>query len=402
LLLPMVMRADPSLSGTNNNNKSELAELKKKYMNSVLSNRIMETGDTCHFVNSTTEEDSHLLLSCDKRADAMMLHTLIEVDKTNDIIPKLVRGLLASRVKGKWGSTQENVFVLVALSRYFKTYEGTAPDFVSNLWLGNLYLGQDKYSGYSTSYKLVNLPMKYMVSKISGTDTKGKKGKGKKGKESDNTATTTATDEEARKDLIVESRGKTGRLYYRIGMNFAKKDSVIAAADKGFHITRQYVSADNDPTAVVVKNDDKSGVARYTMKAGARIKVIVKFRVTTGRHHIAVVDYLPAGLEILNSAVAGTDMAGLSRTEDAAGKKQEEDFWSWYRRSRNWWDHENLRDERAEAFARFVNAGEYSYIYFARATTEGEFIVPPAKAEEMYSPDVYGRTDSCFVAVTRV
>jgi len=27
----------------------------------------------------------------------------------------------------------------------------------------------------------------------------------------------------------------------------------------------------------------------------------------------------------------------------------------------------------------------------ARATTPGEFVVPPPKAEEMYSPEVFGR-----------
>jgi alpha-2-macroglobulin len=35
----------------------------------------------------------------------------------------------------------------------------------------------------------------------------------------------------------------------------------------------------------------------------------------------------------------------------------------------------------------------------ARATTPGTFIVPPAKAEEMYSPEVFGRSGSDWVVV---
>jgi uncharacterized protein YfaS (alpha-2-macroglobulin family) len=35
----------------------------------------------------------------------------------------------------------------------------------------------------------------------------------------------------------------------------------------------------------------------------------------------------------------------------------------------------------------------------ARATTPGEFVVPPAKAEEMYSPEVFGRSGSDRVVI---
>jgi len=35
----------------------------------------------------------------------------------------------------------------------------------------------------------------------------------------------------------------------------------------------------------------------------------------------------------------------------------------------------------------------------ARATTPGTFVVPPAKAEEMYSPEVFGRSASDLVIV---
>ncbi|MFC2055179.1 hypothetical protein ACFLV7_12935 [Chloroflexota bacterium] len=35
----------------------------------------------------------------------------------------------------------------------------------------------------------------------------------------------------------------------------------------------------------------------------------------------------------------------------------------------------------------------------ARATTPGNFVVPPAKAEEMYSPEVFGRSGSDWVIV---
>ena len=56
-----------------------------------------------------------------------------------------------------------------------------------------------------------------------------------------------------------------------------------------------------------------------------------------------------------------------------------------------WFEHQNLRDDRAEAFTTNLPAGVHTYSYLARATTPGLFIVPPPRAEEMYSPETFGR-----------
>jgi uncharacterized protein YfaS (alpha-2-macroglobulin family) len=60
---------------------------------------------------------------------------------------------------------------------------------------------------------------------------------------------------------------------------------------------------------------------------------------------------------------------------------------------------QNLRDERVECFAAKLEANTYVYEYTARATTPGRFIVPPAKIEEMYDPDVFGQSSSDVVLV---
>ena len=59
----------------------------------------------------------------------------------------------------------------------------------------------------------------------------------------------------------------------------------------------------------------------------------------------------------------------------------------------------NLRDERAEAFTSYLWEGAYEYVYICRATTPGQFVVPPAKAEEMYTPETFGRSGSDKVRV---
>ena len=41
----------------------------------------------------------------------------------------------------------------------------------------------------------------------------------------------------------------------------------------------------------------------------------------------------------------------------------------------------------------------YRFRYLARATSPGSFVVPPSRAEEMYAPEVFGRTSASAVNV---
>ena len=57
------------------------------------------------------------------------------------------------------------------------------------------------------------------------------------------------------------------------------------------------------------------------------------------------------------------------------------------------------RDERVEAFTSTLWPGVHNYSYMTTATTPGVFVVPPAKAEEMYAPETFGRSASDKVIV---
>lgn len=69
--------------------------------------------------------------------------------------------------------------------------------------------------------------------------------------------------------------------------------------------------------------------------------------------------------------------------------------WPWW----SWYEHENLGDDRVEAVAGYLPGGIYEYDYIARATTPGEFVVPPTRAEQIYAPEVFGRSASTTVVV---
>jgi uncharacterized protein YfaS (alpha-2-macroglobulin family) len=325
---------------SDSNAKNELALLRR-----ALDNRATETAGTAHFASSYEEGGAYLVLHSDRRADGLLLEGLIRDQPNSTLIPKLVRGLLAHRTAGRWSNTQENAWVLLALDRYFRTFEKKTPDFVARAWLGDQLVGEHAFRGRTTDRLQTEVPMQYLM-------------------------------QQKASDLILAKEGE-GRLYYRIGLRYAPADLKLAAKNRGFEVERRYEAID-DP-----KDVSRDADGTWRIKAGARVRILITMTATGRRYHVALVDPLPAGLEPLNPALGMSDAPIDQRP-----------WWMW-----RWYEHQNLRDERAEAFTSLLDAGVHGYAYVARATTVGTFVAPPAVAEEMYAPETFGRSGTDRVVV---
>jgi alpha-2-macroglobulin len=321
----------------------------EKYRSRLLQeaqNRVTETGKNAHFITGYTDGD-YVMLHSDRRADAIWLDALLNIDRDNTLIPKLASGLLDHRKNGRWLSTQENAFVLIALDTYFQQYEKEIPDFVSRVWLGNRVSLPHGFKGRSTESTLLDVPMNEL---------------------------------DGEENLIIEKNGR-GRMYYRIGMTYVPASLHLEAENRGFTVMRRYTGVDD---AEDVWQDDRG---TWHVKAGARVKVELTMVAPERRYHVALVDELPAGLEPVNPALA---VDRKRQPENSGGPAAALGRYWWWQRP--WFEHQNLRDERVEAFTSLLWDGVYTYSYEAKATTPGEFVAPPATVHEMYSPETFGRS----------
>lgn len=316
-------------------------------------NRVAETAAGAHFVTAY-DDGAQVLLHSDRRADGIALEALIEARPKSDLVAKVTRGLLDHRTKGHWGSTQENAFILLALDRYFRVYEKETPDFVARVWLGDGYVGDHAFRGRTTERVHFEVPMGVL------------------------------TESPGPEPLVLQRDGAAGRLYWRAGLRYAPKRLSLEPADYGFAVERQYEAID-DPRDVT-RGDDGT----WRIRAGARVRVRVTMVAPMRRYHVALVDPLPAGLEVQNPELATTGTLPQDPNDTQAP------YWWWWR---TWYEHENLRDDRVEAFASLLWDGVFDYTYVARATTPGRYVVPPAKAEEMYHPETFGRSGTDRVVI---
>ncbi|KAG2394211.1 hypothetical protein C9374_003975 [Naegleria lovaniensis] len=331
-------------------NRSNITSTVSEILNYMLM-RVNETPQTANFVTKYGDDVTakQIMLHSDRKVDGICLEALITIAPKNDLIAKVVKGLLAHKKKGRWGNTQENVFILLALNTYFHVFEGVTPQFVVKMWLGDDFCGEQQFHGRNKDENMLTIPMKQL-------------------------------DEDASKTLVISKEGP-GRLYYRLAMDYAPKNLLLPPLDYGFQIQRTYEGVTNPSHAQFDKEQNC-----WKFKAGEMIRVKINFTTTSRRYHVALVDFLPGGLEALNPELKGAPQAAQQRTSSC--------WWNW-----PWYEHQNIRDERVEAFSSLVWEGSHSFNYIARATSIGSFVIPPTKAEEMYSPEIFGRSSTMFAQV---
>ena len=320
----------------------------------TFANRVTETPGAASFTTGFDESAAALVLASDRRTDGIILKALLTERPVSDLIPKIVTGLIGNQVKGRWNNVQENGFILLAMKHYFDTFEATTPAFVARAWLGDTYATEHAHQGRSVDGVHTLVPM-----------------------------TELAGDPD-----IVLSKDGAGRLYYRLGLRYAPDDLALDARDEGFVVDRTY-EATGDADDVTRDAD-----GTWHIKPGATVRVRLTLVADSQRTNMALVDPLPAGLEIVNPALSASPRIPPEEpTEDDDGPIP----LTWF--GSTWFDHQNLRDDRAEAYSSYLPAGTYEYTYIVRATTLGTFITPPTKAEEIYSPEVFGRTSTDVVVV---
>jgi len=197
--------------------------------------------------------------------------------------------------------------------------------------------------------------------------------------------------------LDLDAVGPGEPVYYYLTLQEVPKAQPVRPDDQGIQVERWYERlTDGKPTVSVAE--------------GELIRVRVRVTVPSERHLVLLDDALPAGLEAVDlslrtvGGVPGPGVDSAASEPADQGEGGETGFrWAFGSWDAGWWspfDHRELRDDRVVYFATVLWPGSYSATYVARATTPGVFVRPPAHAEEMYNPAVFGRSDGGVFTVT--
>ncbi|MDZ7337178.1 MAG: MG2 domain-containing protein [candidate division KSB1 bacterium] len=319
-----------------------LAKDHQQALADFLQNAIRVDPTTAHFEEERPEELVWIFHS-DVRTTAVILEALLETRGGFPLDDKAVAWLLEQRKNGPWRTTQENVFALMALARYFAIYEKDVPNFKALLRVGERTLLSETFAGRELSLRRATLGLDEFP--------KGK-----------------------RVPVDVEKSG-TGQLYYGLRMNYFPA-AAPSTRDQGITVLKTITPL-------------SGRTAGLTFAPGALLKVELKVITAQGRPFVVVDDPLPAGLEAVNVTL---ETASAEAAQFAGSGIGESSRWGEF-------DHVELRDDRVVLFANYLRAGVHTYTYLARATTVGDFGMPSTYAGQMYEPEVFGTLAGARVTV---
>jgi len=309
-----------------------------------LLNKIKITPAEAHF-EEEDEAGLRWIYSSNARTTAVILQALLESGSDHPSLPAVVKWLIAKRKMGCWQSTQENFFVFYALNDFSSSVQKVKPDFKAEISLAKTTLLQETFRAATQTAK-ASLPL-----------TEFKPGK--------------------ELPLKIEKKGE-GVLYYGARLTYAPSRK-LEPRDEGFAIYKKIESLDGKPLESV--------------KAGTLIVVTLQVVVPKESLYVVIHDPLPAGFEAVNSSF-------LTESEEKERKLAE------LEEAENgpWWEgfnHIELYDDRVLLFADSLRAGIHTHRYLARALTFGQFLLPGTKAEEMYAPEVFGRSAEQSVKIVK-
>ena len=334
----------------------------------------------------SSEMEDYFSLQSPIRSTAIALYSLLHINENHILIPKLVKFILSERRNGIWRNTQENFFALFALQKYFLLREKEVPNFQSRVWLDHLFIGRVNVDHRSLSSLLLSLPLHLLPENNNNNNNIN-----------NNNKLNNSEKEEGRRELYIEKEGE-GRMYYNITMTYARKELIFQPIERGFCLSRKYFLFNSDLSSTPLdhsfslENNNLNLDRNFDLHLdqqkeiffcpiNTKIKIELEISSLTRNYNIVLVDYLPAGFEVIN-----VNIDSFSSSSDQFHQSND-------------WDHVNYRNERVEAFLGISRKGVRKFSYLVRAITRGKFLIPSASVEEMYSPELFARSSSSLIVI---
>ena len=318
-----------------------------------------ETPSEVHF--QEVEEGSDVeTWSSDARTTAIALLVMADDDPGHPYVGKMARWIASARDKaGQYRNTQESAFSLMALAELLRTKEKDVPDFAADVALGGEPLARETFRGRSLEARRTARPLADLLALRGETP-------------------------------LTFSKQGAGVLYYSASLRYAPRRIDLAPLDRGIAVQRWF--------------ETSNGAKATSFKAGDVLRLKVRLATPAERRFVAVSVPLPAGLEVVDPSFATTARrlppAAEQAEEPPSGDEDEESAESpWGESFWSPWTHEEMRDDRVLAFADELPVGTHTLTVVLRATTAGTFQLPSARAEEMYTPEVFGRSEGGVLVV---
>jgi alpha-2-macroglobulin len=316
--------------------------LGRKLLDPTVTNSIVLTG-VSGYASLPGPGPSELLRS--RTGDtALVVRALAVAWPDHPALGRLVRGLLSSRRNGRYSTTHEAAWALLALDEVRRTGSTSTgpipPDLSAHVWLDESLVAESSLRGRTIRVARAELPLARLLSAPGGR---------------------------------LGFQGDGGPLFYQAILRTTPRSLPTEPMSHGLSVERALARATYD-------GDRQRAASSFTVGDWVELSAIVTTVVP--REQVAIVLPLPAGLEAVDPLHATTARLALP---PVIGERHVSEV--------------QRHDDRIELFVDSLPAGASRFSELARATMAGDFVLPPATAQCLYSADVQARTATARVTV---
>lgn len=306
-------------------------------------------------------------------AYASAIQLYVELDPTDRIIDKLLFTLLLEQKAGYWQNTATTARVFEAI----------------RVLIEERHLNELELTGY------VTLKTGTEENCILQKEFKGAGSKAANKIVSFDSAELKSIERNKPFEIEFTKDGK-GFLYYMAKMSYAIPDELYASRDEGFEVTQ--VISDEDGNIIKPISEDSSVVILDSGKLYT-VETTVSYR--QPRWYGALRVPVPSGVEIVDTSLstgASKNTSGDVDTRNHVGGYD-------YSYDDYWWDdfypvtNSYYKDNEACFFSNYLYGSTWKNTITIRAVRKGVYPTPPAHAECMYEPEIFGRTDGYLYIV---
>jgi alpha-2-macroglobulin len=308
--------------------------------------QLSATGASWHEVDT-----DYWTLNTDIRTTSIVLAAFARLDPEQPLLPEVVRWLMHARQAGRWSTTQENAWAIIALTDWLAASGELDGDYEWTALLNGAELGRGVVTPATVADRFEL-----------------------------RTAVADLVRDQSNLLQINRSNG-SGQLYYTTHLRYYLDALAIDARDRGIVVDRRF---------------ERDGQRVDTAKVGDVISVTVTIVAPTDLYQVLIETPIPAGTEPIDVSLATTsnEFGGPELQPTMDGNTEGKIGWQFWTPT-----YTDLRDDRVALFATHLRAGTYEFTFQVRASVPGEYRVLPVYAEMMYFNEVWGRSAGSLFTV---
>ncbi len=305
---------------------------------------------------------SYINMATPISTSAIVVYALAQLDADSPLLVDAMRYLMANRLAdGTWGSTYSTAWTVMAAAEYVRETGELAGNFAFSADLNNLTLASGQAEGLGVPV-VAAVPLSQLY-------------------------------QDAPNALNVQREAGGGRLYYTAALKVYRPVEDVAPLDRGISVSREF-------SVFGVESCSPAEPCASIQQAatGQLLKVRLVLTLKNPAYYLLVEDYLPAGAEILNTALKTNQQTPVFEEQPQPLFDVDQP----YARGWGWWlfSAPRIYDDHIAWSADYLPAGTYELTYYISLLQPGDFRVLPARAWQFYFPEVQGNSAGEIFSIT--